>query len=59
MRLWARQDAIDNVDYALQKGIEQLDFYDDYFATKFPLPKMGKFLIMSYSVLYTHLTLLY
>ncbi len=41
MRLWAREDAIDFVDYALEKGIEQLDFFDAYFDTKFPLPKMG------------------
>ena len=45
MGLWARPDAIGGVDYALQKGVEQLDFYDEYFGTKFPLPKMGNYLV--------------
>ncbi|XP_072036382.1 aminopeptidase N-like [Amphiura filiformis] len=39
-RVWAREDAINAVDYALEKGADVLDFYGEYFGTKFPLPKM-------------------
>ena len=42
MRVWARPDAIDSVDYAVGVGVDALDYYDYYFMTKFPLPKMGK-----------------
>ncbi|XP_072035872.1 aminopeptidase N-like isoform X2 [Amphiura filiformis] len=40
MRVWAREDAVDTVEYALQIGATILDFFDEYFGTKFPLPKL-------------------
>lgn len=40
--IWAREEAMSSVQYALQKGAAMLDYFDFYFSTKFPLPKMGK-----------------
>ncbi|XP_033120518.1 aminopeptidase N-like [Anneissia japonica] len=49
LRVWARPDAIDSVDYALEKGADILDFYDEYFGTKFPLPKMDMIAIPDFA----------
>lgn len=40
IRGWAREDAVDAFAYSLQIGAEILDFFDEYFGTKFPLPKL-------------------
>ena len=42
MKMWARSSAIDSVDYALQVSVKVLDYFGEYFGTKFPLPKLGK-----------------
>ncbi|XP_055705019.1 aminopeptidase N-like [Phlebotomus papatasi] len=39
-KIWARPDAIDQVDYAKYVGPKVLKFYEDYFDIKFPLPKV-------------------
>ena len=47
-RVWVRPDAISSAQYALEKGADIIDFYGEYFGTKFPLPKMGKVLQHSF-----------
>lgn len=37
--VWARKDAIRSVDYALQVGPKALNFLEDFFGIKYPLPK--------------------
>jgi aminopeptidase N len=39
-RIYARRDAMNQVDYAAEIGPKVLKFYEDYFQIKFPLPKM-------------------
>lgn len=39
-RIYARRDAMDQVDYAAEVGPKVLKFYEDYFQIKFPLPKI-------------------
>lgn len=41
-RVWARPEARNSVRYALEKGADIIDFFEDYFQIPFPLPKMGK-----------------
>ena len=43
LRVWARPDAINTVDYALEKGADIIDYYGTYYGTEFPLEKMGKY----------------
>ncbi|GAB6029465.1 hypothetical protein CHUAL_005219 [Chamberlinius hualienensis] len=38
-RVWARPQAMGQVDYALNAGPRTLDFFQQYFDIKFPLPK--------------------
>lgn len=38
-RIYARRDAMNQVDYAAEVGPKVLKFYEDYFKIKFPLPK--------------------
>lgn len=38
-RVWARPQAMGQVDYALSTGPRTLDFFQQYFDVKFPLPK--------------------
>ncbi|CAL4116388.1 unnamed protein product, partial [Meganyctiphanes norvegica] len=38
-RVWARENALDQVEYALEKGPDMLRFYEDFFNISFPLPK--------------------
>ncbi len=40
-RVWARPDAIDQVDYALDAGVRVLEYFEQYFNIDFPLPKQG------------------
>lgn len=39
-RIYARRDAMAQVDYAADIGRKVLKFYEDYFQIKFPLPKI-------------------
>lgn len=39
-RIYARRDAMAQVDYAADVGPKVLKFYEDYFQVKFPLPKI-------------------
>lgn len=39
-RIYARRDAMDQVDYAAEVGPKVLKFYEDYFKIKFPMPKI-------------------
>lgn len=38
-RIWARKDALDQVEFARQVGPKFLSFFEDFFNIKFPLPK--------------------
>jgi aminopeptidase N len=48
-RIWARRDAIDQVDYASDVGPKVLRFYENYFDEKFPLPKIDMIAIPDFS----------
>ena len=39
-RVWARSDAIEQARYCLKIGPKILEYYEDYFKIKFPLPKI-------------------
>nr|CAD7393670.1 unnamed protein product [Timema cristinae] len=39
-RIWARPDAINQTDYALEVGPKILQYYEKYFDYDYPLPKM-------------------
>lgn len=39
-RVWARRDAIKQARYTLDIGPKILEYYEEYFKIKFPLPKM-------------------
>lgn len=39
-RIYARRDAMDQVNYAADIGPKVLKYYEDYFQIKFPLPKI-------------------
>lgn len=38
--VWTRPDAINTAQYALQAGTKVLNFYEEYFDIKYPLPKL-------------------
>ena len=38
-RVWARKNALDQVDYAKSIGAKMLKFFEEYFDVKYPLPK--------------------
>jgi len=38
-RVWARKDAIDQVDYAKITGPKILSFFEKFFGVAYPLPK--------------------
>lgn len=48
-RIYARRDAIDQVDYANTFGPKVLRFYENYFDVKFPLPKMDMVAVPDFS----------
>lgn len=48
-KIWARRDAIDQVDYARDVGPRVTRFYEEYFAEKFPLPKIDMIAIPDFS----------
>lgn len=41
VRVWARRSAINQVDFALDQGITILEYFEQFFDEKFPLPKQG------------------
>ncbi|XP_053669421.1 aminopeptidase N [Anopheles marshallii] len=48
-KIWARRDAIDQVDYARDIGPRVTRFYEDYFRQKFPLPKIDMIAIPDFA----------
>jgi aminopeptidase N len=48
-RIYARRDAMDQVDYAAEVGPKVLKFYEDYFKIKFPLPKIDMIAIPDFA----------
>lgn len=48
-RIWARRDAIEQVEYAKLVGPKVLKYYEEYFDIKFPLPKMDMIAIPDFS----------
>uniref|UniRef100_A0A8D8EWM7 Aminopeptidase n=2 Tax=Culex pipiens TaxID=7175 RepID=A0A8D8EWM7_CULPI len=48
-KIWARRDAIDQVDYAREVGPRVTRYYEEYFAEKFPLPKIDMIAIPDFS----------
>lgn len=48
-KIWARRDAVEQVEYAKVIGPKCLSFYEEYFDEKFPLPKMDMIAIPDFS----------
>ncbi|XP_012148075.1 suppressor of ER stress-induced death [Megachile rotundata] len=48
-RVWARHDAIKQAQYCLQIGPKILEYYEDYFKIKFPLPKIDNVALPDFS----------
>lgn len=48
-RIYARRDAMAQVDYAAEVGPKVLKFYEDYFQIKFPLPKIDMIAIPDFA----------
>lgn len=48
-RIWARKDAIDQVELARELGPRILAYYEDYFDVKYPLPKQDMAAIPDFS----------
>ena len=42
MSFYAQPNLIDQVDYAMNRGTKMLEYMEDYFGIKYPLPKAGK-----------------
>jgi aminopeptidase N len=40
IRIWAREDAIEQVNFAVEVTPIMLEFLEDYFQVPFPLPKL-------------------
>jgi aminopeptidase N len=38
-RIWARKEAANETQYALQSGIKCIEFYEEFFGIRFPLAK--------------------
>ncbi|CAL4066693.1 unnamed protein product [Meganyctiphanes norvegica] len=41
-RVWAREEALDQVDYAVEKGPLILKYFEDFFNISYPLPKQDQ-----------------
>ncbi|XP_037727912.1 aminopeptidase Ey-like [Drosophila subpulchrella] len=52
-RTWARSNAIDQCDFAAEFGPKVLQYYDEFFDIKFPLPKIDQFAVpdLSYNAM--------
>ncbi|BFF91848.1 aminopeptidase N [Drosophila madeirensis] len=48
-RTWARPNAIDQCDYAAEFGPKVLQYYEQFFGIKFPLPKIDQIAIPDFS----------
>ncbi|KOC62990.1 Aminopeptidase N [Habropoda laboriosa] len=48
-RVWARHEAIEQSRYTLNIGPRILEYYEDYFKIKFPLPKMDTVALPDFS----------
>lgn len=47
--VWARPNAIDSARYALEVGPKILEFFEDYFSIKYPLPKIDMIALPDFS----------
>lgn len=48
-RVWARSEAIEQARYTLKIGPKILEYYEDYFKIKFPLPKTDNVALPDFS----------
>jgi aminopeptidase N len=48
--VWARRNAISQIDYALEIGPKILKHFEDFFDIKFPIPKMDMIAIPDFSM---------
>ncbi|XP_047472166.1 aminopeptidase N-like [Penaeus chinensis] len=48
-RVWARREAIDQAEYAMEVGPKILSFFEEYFDLPFPLPKMDMVALPDFS----------
>nr|CAB57357.1 microsomal aminopeptidase [Haemonchus contortus] len=48
-RIWARPEAMKMTEYAMEAGIKCLDYYEDFFGIKFPLPKQDMVALPDFS----------
>lgn len=48
-RVWSRKNAINQSDYAIEKGPEVLSYYEEYFGIPFPLPKQDMIAITDFA----------
>lgn len=48
-RIWARKDALDQVDFAAEAGPKCLEFYEKFFDIEYPLPKQDMIAIPDFS----------
>ena len=46
MSFYAPPDQIDQVDYAMGVGSKMLEYMEEFFGIKYPLPKAGKNLLL-------------
>ena len=47
--VWTRADAIRSADYALQIGPKILQYFEEFFYIKYPLPKMDMIALPDFS----------
>ncbi|XP_015838559.2 aminopeptidase N isoform X1 [Tribolium castaneum] len=48
-KIWAKKDSLDQVDYAREVGPKVLEYYEDFFDIKYPLPKQDMVAIPDFS----------
>ncbi|XP_017083305.2 aminopeptidase N-like [Drosophila eugracilis] len=48
-RTWARPNAIDQCDFAAEFGPKVLQYYEQFFGTKFPLPKIDQLAVPDFA----------
>ncbi|XP_057659447.1 aminopeptidase N-like [Diorhabda carinulata] len=48
-RIWARKDALDQVDFAAEVGPKCLEYYEKFFDIEYPLPKQDMIAIPDFS----------